>query len=109
MNIDPSCRLPLTSKGYVWFRFLESSLKRKKEFPESILDRIKKDLHGNFQVHPTNHDCDCCLMEKGSIYRLKSPDLDCLFWQRTQTRFSVIKVVVNKQILLVNPNLYRRN
>lgn len=109
LDSDPSCRLLLTTKGYLWFKFLESSLKRKKEFSESTLDKIQADLHGNFRFHPTNQDIDCLLMNKGSIYRMKSKDLDCLFWQRTQTKFSVIKVVNNKKVLLVNREVFRRN
>ena len=110
LDLDPSCRLPLSSKGYEWFKFLERMIKTKKPLKESIIDKISDDLHGNFQSHPNYKDLDhLSNICHGSFYRLKSLDLDCIFWQRTQTLFEIVKVLCtqNRNIVLLNHKIYR--
>jgi hypothetical protein len=110
IDLDPSCRLPLSSKGYQWFIFLERTIKTKESFKESILDELAEDLHGNFRSHPNFGDLDHLWhIEHGSFYRLKSPDLDCIFWQRTKTIFEIVKVLCtqDRKIMLLNHKIYR--
>lgn len=108
INENPSIRLHLSSKGYSWLKFLESKLKTKKAIREPKLDIMKSELHGRW-ITTTNRDIDRIFgqISKGSIYRLKSEDLDCIFWQKTQTKFYVIKVLHKKIILLINHQVYR--
>lgn len=110
INLDPSCRLPLSNKGYQWFRFLERTIKAKETLKEEMLDKLAEDLRGSFGCHPTYKDLDHLWhIEHGSFYRLKSPDLDCIFWQRTKTLFEVVKVLCSqdKTIILLNHKIYR--
>jgi hypothetical protein len=104
---NPSIRLHLSSEGYYWLKFLESKLKTKKAFPESILNIMKSKLHGQW-ISVTKKDIDHIFnqIEKGSLYRLKSEDLDCIFWQRTQTKFFVVRVLHKKTVLLNNYQVY---
>lgn len=111
IDTDPSCRLPLSSKGYEWFRVLDAVIKGKKKFSEDEMDKLGEDLHGNFKSVPTIREQEKHLshIEKGSFYRLRSPDLDCIFWQRTQRNFEVVRVFCtqDRKIMLLNPKIYR--
>jgi len=105
---NPSIRLHLSSEGYNWLKFLESKLKTKKAVQESRLDIMASELHGRW-ITVTNRDIDRIFgqISRGSIYRLKSEDLDCIFWQKTQTKFFVVKVLHKKTVLLINHQIYR--
>jgi hypothetical protein len=110
IDLDPSCRLPLSNKGYQWFRFLERTIKAEKTLKEEMLDKLAEDLRGSFGYHPNWKDLDHLWhIRHGSFYRLKSPDLDCIFWQRTKTLFEVVKVLCSEDrtIILLNHKIYR--